>query len=479
MPTRSRTERTETLLPRNPRVRLHSVPWPGYRSVRAARLLLLDLAAALVPAMVLLAATRSLPDALAGLGASTALVVLLQFSPTRRRGLLDDGNAVAGIPLAIASVVALALVAAGARIGFDARPPLTALAASLVAVLVLQSLAASSLRRDRLSGRALRRTLIILGSGFERILLGLRRRPETGLLIIGYFSSGFGRRSASDPEAVASPAQIRRAIDEEGIDVVATIGAVTPEDLTTVLRGIEGTGARMLVLPGLKDVTAERVRALPVVGGWTASLEVRARRTRLALKSLVDSVLGPVLLVLASPVIAVAALAIRIESPGPAFYRQTRIGLEGRPFTLWKLRSMCQEADALRSAVVARGGDSGNQVLFKDSRDPRITRVGAFIRRFSIDELPQLINVVRGEMSLIGPRPALPDEVAEYDAEARRRLLVKPGLTGLWQVSGRSSLSWESTVALDQHYVDNRGARLDGKIIVRTVKAVLGGEGAY
>ena len=139
---------------------------------------------------------------------------------------------------------------------------------------------------------------------------------------------------------------------------------------------------------------------------------------------------------------------------------------------------MYTDADAKRAALVEKGGDSGNTVMFKDSNDPRITRVGKFIRRYSIDELPQLLNVVTGDMSLVGPRPALPEEVAKYDSEADRRLLVKPGLTGLWQVSGRSDLSWESTVALDQHYVDNRGARLDSRIFVKTVEAVLSGRGA-
>ena len=136
-------------------------------------------------------------------------------------------------------------------------------------------------------------------------------------------------------------------------------------------------------------------------------------------------------------------------------------------------------ADARREAVVAAGGDAGNEVLFKDRADPRITRVGHWIRRLSIDELPQLINVVTGEMSLVGPRPALPEEVAAYETEARRRLLVKPGLTGLWQVSGRSDLSWESTVALDRHYVENQGGGMDVRILARTVQAVLGGRGAY
>ena len=185
------------------------------------------------------------------------------------------------------------------------------------------------------------------------------------------------------------------------------------------------------------------------------------------------------LLALASPLLLLAVLAVRLDSPGPAFYTQVRVGERGRHFTMIKLRSMYIDADARREAVVAAGGDAGNEILFKDRNDPRITRVGRLLRRTSLDELPQLVNVVRGEMSLVGPRPALPQEVAEYDDEALRRLLVKPGLTGLWQVSGRSDLSWDSTVALDRHYVENRGGHLDVEILAGTLKAVVGGRGAY
>ena len=177
--------------------------------------------------------------------------------------------------------------------------------------------------------------------------------------------------------------------------------------------------------------------------------------------------------------LAATAVAIRIDSPGPVFYTQTRVGQNGKPFTMWKFRSMYTDSDARRASVVKSGGDAGNEVMFKDRQDPRITHVGRWIRRLSIDELPQLINVVRGDMSLVGPRPALPVEVAKYDAEALRRLLVKPGLTGLWQISGRSDLSWASTVALDRHYVENRGGALDAKIFAGTLRAVIGGKGAY
>ena len=245
------------------------------------------------------------------------------------------------------------------------------------------------------------------------------------------------------------------------------------------MRGLEGTQVRLVVAPGLQDVVPGRMRALTVTHGWTGLIAVKTRRTRAAGKALFDRVAGAVGLALISPLLAATAIAIRIDSPGPVFYTQTRVGQNGKPFTMWKFRSMYIDSDARRASVVKSGGDAGNEVMFKDRQDPRITHVGRWIRRLSIDELPQLINVVRGDMSLVGPRPALPVEVAKYDAEALRRLLVKPGLTGLWQISGRSDLSWASTVALDRHYVENRGGALDAKIFAGTLRAVIGGKGAY
>ena len=245
------------------------------------------------------------------------------------------------------------------------------------------------------------------------------------------------------------------------------------------MRGLEVTQVRLVVAPGLQDVVPGRMRALTVTHGWTGLIAVKTRRTRAAGKALFDRLAGAIGLTLISPLLAATALAIRLDSPGPVFYTQTRVGQDGKPFTMWKFRSMYIDSDARRASVVKAGGDAGNEVMFKDRQDPRITRVGRWIRRLSIDELPQLINVVRGDMSLVGPRPALPVEVAKYDAEALRRLLVKPGLTGLWQISGRSDLSWASTVALDRHYVENRGGALDAKIFAGTLRAVIGGKGAY
>jgi lipopolysaccharide/colanic/teichoic acid biosynthesis glycosyltransferase len=175
----------------------------------------------------------------------------------------------------------------------------------------------------------------------------------------------------------------------------------------------------------------------------------------------------------------VLTLLIRADSPGPGFYRQTRVGRRGRLFTVYKLRTMRTDADLVVERLAEANESDRSGVLFKIKRDPRITRIGSVLRAYSLDELPQLLNVVRGEMSLIGPRPALPTEVRAYHPDLVHRLAVKPGMTGLWQVSGRSDLSWDDTVRLDLQYVDNWSWWLDLRIALRTASAVVGRHGAY
>ena len=178
-----------------------------------------------------------------------------------------------------------------------------------------------------------------------------------------------------------------------------------------------------------------------------------------------------------APLFTAIAFAIKITDWGPVFFRQTRIGKDGEPFMLWVFRTMVVDAEA-RKEQLQRLND-GHGVLFKMRRDPRITRVGGWLRRWSLDELPQLLNVLAGTMSLVGPRPALPVEVAEYGDHMRRRLVVKPGITGLWQVSGRSDLSWDEAVRLDVRYVENWSLALDLQILGKTLSAVTRGSGAY
>lgn len=462
-------------------LQLSTQSWQSFRQHFVVRSRIIDLTILLGVSAFLALFAPNRADSLVVALEVALLITIVRLIDGRHPHLVDTAATATATPIAVAlALIPLSLITVPRlAASTDIITISAALVVSSLAMIIARLVHDADLRRARLDGHGLRRTLVILGEGSEPVLLGLRRHPVDGFNTIGYFSSGLDTRSAAAPTPVRSTRQIARAILQEDVDVVLAVGAVLPDDLVTVMRGIEGSRVSFIVMPGLKDVVPERIRPLTVSRGWTAALEIRTRRTRAFAKSVVDRVLGSVLLAIAAPILAVAAIAIRLDSPGPAVYTQTRVGLNGRRFTLYKLRSMYSDADERRATLVKRGGDSGNTVLFKDSNDPRITKVGRFIRRFSIDELPQLLNVVLGDMSLIGPRPALPEEVAKYDVEADRRLLVKPGLTGLWQVSGRSDLSWESTVALDQHYVDNQGARLDSKIFCKTFGAVFGGRGAY
>jgi exopolysaccharide biosynthesis polyprenyl glycosylphosphotransferase len=233
----------------------------------------------------------------------------------------------------------------------------------------------------------------------------------------------------------------------------------------------------LIVSPGLVEVTAPRLSLRPTAGLSLLEVQLAPSRTRIVVKALMDRTLGALFLVAAAPVVLLAALMIRLTSPGPAFFRQTRVGVDGAHFTMWKLRSMYVDADERRAALEQANEAAG--VLFKIRRDPRVTPVGRVLRRLSLDELPQLLNVVTGDMSLVGPRPPLAREVAEYEDQVHRRLRVKPGLTGLWQVSGRSDLSWEESIRLDLRYVDNWSASMDLMILWKTMRAVLAGRGAY
>ena len=203
----------------------------------------------------------------------------------------------------------------------------------------------------------------------------------------------------------------------------------------------------------------------------------RLSGSRRVVKDVADRVLAALLLVLALPLVIVAGLLIELSDPGPVLYRQTRVGRHGAVFPMWKLRTMHVGAEDEHADV--RGAAVHEDALVKPQRDPRVTVVGRLLRRYSVDEAPQLVNVLTGSMSLVGPRPLLPDEMARFGDDARRRLLVKPGMTGLWQVSGRSNLTWAEQLRLDLDYVDNWSLSLDLRILARTVGAVLSTRGAY
>ncbi|MBW8765346.1 MAG: sugar transferase [Geodermatophilales bacterium] len=241
---------------------------------------------------------------------------------------------------------------------------------------------------------------------------------------------------------------------------------------------LEGSGIELLVSPGLIEVAGPRLHIRPFVGLPLLSIEEPVfTGWRRVLKGALDRTGAALAIVLVAPILVAIAVAVRLSSHGPVLYRQERVGTYGRRFTMYKFRSMVDGADGKLADLLA--SNEGHGLLFKMQRDPRVTPVGRVLRRLSLDELPQLFNVLGGTMSLVGPRPPLPREVERYDTSIRRRLLVKPGLTGLWQISGRSDLSWEESVRLDLRYVENWSLTLDLLILWKTASAVLRSRGAY
>ena len=234
----------------------------------------------------------------------------------------------------------------------------------------------------------------------------------------------------------------------------------------------------MVVAPALTDVAGPRIHITPVAGLPLLHVEEpEFTGVRRLFKSVSDRVLALLLYLLLSPLLVLIAIAVRVSSRGPALFRQERVGQDGQTFGLLKFRSMYVDAEARLAAL--QGSNEASGLLFKMRADPRVTPVGRWLRRYSLDELPQLWNVVRGDMALVGPRPPLPSEVAAYESHVRRRLLVRPGITGLWQVSGRSDLSWDDAVRLDLYYVENWSPALDAMILWKTLFAVVRGKGAY
>jgi exopolysaccharide biosynthesis polyprenyl glycosylphosphotransferase len=266
----------------------------------------------------------------------------------------------------------------------------------------------------------------------------------------------------------------------DGVDVLFFTGGTsrTASDLRRLVWGLEERSVRLVMAPALTDFSSERVRTRPVGGLPLIHLEAPrwAFASRWA-KRTFDVVVTSALLLIIAPVFAGLALAVKLGDGGPVLFRQTRTGRHGVEFSCLKFRTMVVDAEERLEALRLEVGHVDG--LFKMRQDPRITPAGRWMRRLSLDELPQLVNVLRGDMSLVGPRPPLPSEVARYDADTARRLNVRPGLTGLWQVSGRSDLSWEEAVRLDLFYVDNWSMMQDLSILSRTVGAVLSSRGAY
>jgi exopolysaccharide biosynthesis polyprenyl glycosylphosphotransferase len=373
---------------------------------------------------------------------------------------------------------ALASYPPGGRLGRGDMPVLLALAT--LACLAVRWYLRCRLRRARGRGACLRR-VIMVGHEPTVITLAARLRRERyhGLQVVGYCLPAGGHGDLDLP-VYGSFDEVAAAVRGARVDTVIVLPC--PELDGAALRRLgwhlERDGADLILASSLVDVAGARTSIRPVDGLPLLHVE-RARLTGAArmLKAVFDRLAGAVLLLLTVPLMLVVAAAVKYRSTGPVLFRQVRVGKDGREFVMYKFRTMHTDAESRLAEI--RHLNEYDGVLFKMRDDPRVTPVGRWLRRFSLDELPQVVNVLLGHMSLVGPRPPLPEEVARYADDVRRRLAVKPGLTGPWQVSGRSDLSWEETVRLDLAYVENWSLTLDLVILLRTVTAVCRASGAY
>lgn len=363
-----------------------------------------------------------------------------------------------------------------------------ALPAGLIFLVLSRVIVRKFLHLERKSGRSVQKVLIVgdLDSA-SHLVQSLTSQPMAGYMPAGYYIPG-ARLSASEVKKLGLPV-VGNARETDSIiddikrfrpDTVALSGGsqLPPKTIRALGWALADLNIRMIMAPALTDVAGPRIHTqplagLPLIHVSTPNLE----RGQRVLKRAFDLVGGTMLLVLLIPIFVMVSIAVRADSAGPIFFRQVRVGTAGAPFEMLKFRSMVVDAENQLDKL--RDVNQGNGVLFKVREDPRVTRVGSFIRKFSLDELPQLLNVIKGSMSLVGPRPPLPSEVERYDTQAHRRLLVRPGMTGLWQVSGRSLLSWDDTVRLDLYYVENWSFLGDCTILLRTMRAVFRSHGAF
>ncbi|GAB2824526.1 sugar transferase [Streptomyces daliensis] len=340
------------------------------------------------------------------------------------------------------------------------------------------------LHRQRKEGRCLRPVLAAGSPETVRDLITrVRKFPHLGWRVEAVCTPdglGFDGDHLDGVPVVGRLADVASHVRRDGYRVVAITPDAhwSPERLQRLSWNLEGSDAEMVVAPVLMEVAGPRLHIDAVLGipllRVSMPVFIGGRRV---VKEIVDRLGSAVLLMLFAPLMVLVGVLVVADSPGGALYRQHRVGKDGRVFTIFKFRTMVADADAARAGLADRNEGAG--LLFKLRRDPRVTRVGAVLRRYSIDELPQLFNVLAGSMSLVGPRPPLPEESAAYGPDIRRRLLVKPGLTGLWQISGRSDLPWEEAVRLDLRYVEDWSLALDTVILWKTLRAVLQGQGAY
>jgi exopolysaccharide biosynthesis polyprenyl glycosylphosphotransferase len=380
----------------------------------------------------------------------------------------------------------LLLAYAAAALAFQADISRNIAAVSVV-LTTLGTITGRLMARKRLhyrlrNGWALHKA-VLLGPAHGAVSLAnhMRRAPYSGFKVVAVCPTDpYEQPTGLGVPEFAYDEDIAARVVAYGADTLAVTSteALPKGELRRLSWRLEGTGVQLIVAPSLTDFAGPRIVVRPVAGLPLLHIdEPELTGVRRAAKAVLDRAVASFLLVGLSPLLAATAILIWLGDRRSPFFTQDRIGRDGQEFRMWKFRTMRPLAEAEREALLGNNDHDG--VLFKMRADPRVTPIGRGLRRHSIDELPQLWNVLRGEMSLVGPRPALPDEVAVYGDGVRRRLKVKPGMTGLWQISGRADLSWDESVRLDLEYVENWSVALDLMVIWKTVPVVVRGQGGY
>lgn len=333
--------------------------------------------------------------------------------------------------------------------------------------------------RQRKAGAFSARVLLVgMPASIAPIAQELARHSGSGYRVVGACLAGgpdVDRVPGTDVPVLGRFTDISDAMQVVNADTVAvtSTGEMTPLQIKQLSWKLKPGRQHLVFAPSLTDIAGPRIRTRPVAGLPLVHVETpRFSAGQRLLKRMMDLVLGSIAVVLLSPALLIIAALVKFTSPGPVLFKQLRTGFKGGKFRMLKFRSMVSNAEDLLPSLLDQR-DAGNDIMFKMTNDPRVTKVGRFIRKFSLDELPQLFNVLGGSMSLVGPRPPLPNEVEKYADHVHRRFLMKPGITGAWQVSGRSSLSWEDSVRLDLGYVENWSMLGDFVIMLKTVKAAL------
>ncbi|MFB0538137.1 MAG: undecaprenyl-phosphate glucose phosphotransferase [Anaerolineae bacterium] len=338
------------------------------------------------------------------------------------------------------------------------------------------------LQKLRKRGIGVVRTLIVgAGEVGRTIMRNIVAQPGLGYQVVGFVDDNpeKGHKDIGRFKGLGSIDNLPRIAQDESIDeVIITLPWMYHRKIISIMTQCEREGVRARLVPDIFQMSLSRMDVddlggVPMIG----VKEISITGGKLAAKRAIDFTVALVGLIVSLPLTLLIALAIKLDSPGPVLFRQIRVGKGGRHFVLYKFRSMCEGAEDERQQLTDLNEAEGP--IFKIRHDPRCTRAGRFLRRTSLDELPQLYNVLRGEMSLVGPRPPVPAEVEHYEEWHKKRLEVSPGMTGLWQVSGRSELSFDEMVLLDIYYIENWSAAMDTEIFLRTIPKVIFGEGAY